>query len=205
MMRALKIGSASILALLGAFTATAVAAGFAAHASTELVAPEPSLIDLLKPVYEAFAGHRSALGVALGMIALIAIVKRNIGDKLPWLHTDAGGSLLALLTSSAAATATGLAAPDATVTFDLIKNAVLVGVGAAGGYAMIKHLVIEPLLPHLPAWAQAILSPVLWIFDGSTKPAAVKIAEAVEAGAKAVAAAPAQGIAGIVGAPTVIK
>lgn len=177
----------------------------AVHAATGALTGAPddaSILDLLRPVYDAFHGGHYAYGAALGVIALVALVKSYLGDRIKWLHTDAGGSLLALLMSSATAVATGLAAPDAHVTFALLKSALLVGIGAAGGYAMIKNLIVEPLLPHLPAWLRSVLTPILWIFDSSGKPSDVKIAEAVAAGNAAVEAKPPTGIAGVVGAPT---
>lgn len=209
MKRLIKLGSAGILTLLAAFTGTAFASqALHAHAIAtvgEVAGADASVLELLRPVYDAFAGHQPALGAALGLIALTALTKRYFGNRVPWLHTDAGGSLLALSLAASTAAATGLAVPGATVTFALIKSALLVGVGAAGGYTMIKHLIIEPLLPRLPAWLRTLLTPLLWIFDGSGKPAEVKIAEAIAAGNAAVVASPAQGLVSVVGTPTEIK
>ncbi len=159
----------------------------------------------MKPVYSAFAGGHYAYAGALLVILLVALSKRYLGGTLPWLHSDIGGSTMALLLSGATACAAGLATPGAHLTFGLLKTALLVGAGAAGGFAVIKNLLIEPLLKPLeakaPAWAKPIFALVLWIFD---KPDATVQAEA--AGAAAVKANPPTGIAGATGTtPTDVK
>lgn len=195
--RALPLWISLLLIASFSFSATAFAAGAVAD-------PDSSLLDLARPVYEALSGGHYAYAGALLVILLVALTKRYLGDRIAWLHSDAGGSLLALLASSAAALGSGLASPGAVITLSLLKSALLVGVGAAGGYAMIKNLIIEPLLKPLaakaPAWTQPIFALVFWIFD---KPSA--IATAVKAGDTAVATHPATGVAGVTGEPTDIK
>ncbi len=182
------------------FTAT----GFAADAVLDATAPQSSLLDLLKPVYNAFAGGHYAYAAALAVIVMVALVKRYLGGSIPWLHTDLGGSAMALIASSATAVSAGLAAPGAVVSFGLMKTALLVGIGAAGGFAMIKNLIIEPLLKPLeakaPAWMRPIFGMIGWIFD---KPDAVQTAE--KAGVAAVAATPAVGLSASTGTPTDVK
>jgi hypothetical protein len=195
--KSIKIGALLVLTALLAFTGTALAAEAATGA-------DGSWLDMLKPLYDAMAGGHYAYAAALTIIVMVALVKRYLGDKWTWLHSDAGGSAMALTAAAATAAATSLAAPGATMTLDLMKSALLVGVGAAGGYAVLKNLIVEPLLIPLqakaPAWAKPILQLVIWIFD---KPDAIKIAEA--AGSAAVAAQPAQGATASTGAPTDVK
>lgn len=172
-----------------------------------------SWLDLAKPVYEAFAGHRPALGICLALVLLVALVKRYAGNTSKFgafIHGDAGGSLLVLVGAAATAAASTLGNPGAALSLDLLKQAVIVGIGAAGGYAMIKALIVEPILKPLaaraPAWAQPVFSLVFWIFDHPPgKDPAVVQATAVAAGQTAVAAKPATGGDGIVGAPTQVK
>lgn len=179
------------------------ATGFAADVATP-AGDNTSLLDLLKPVVEAFSGGHYAYAAALGTIVIVALIKRYAGDKYKWFHSDAGGTALALLGAMGAAMAASLGAPGASVTLGMLKSALLVGVGAAGGFAVIKALIIEPLIKPLeakaPAWSRPIFDLILWIFD---KPDAVKQAEA--AGAAATAAAPAQGTAAVAGTPTEVK
>jgi len=162
-----------------------------------------SMLDMLSPVYEAFAGGHYAYCAALGIILLVALIKRYGGDMWPALHGDLGGSLLTLAAAAATAMATALAVPGAHITLALLKSSLLVGVGAAGGYSMLKRLAMPALLAlqaKLPLWAQPICRLVLWIFD---KPTAVDAqVAAATAGAAAVAAAPPQGAAATAGKPT---
>lgn len=199
---ALSLGFIGLLA----FSATA----FAANA---VASPDTSILDLARPVFNAFSGGHYAYAAALGIILLVAVLKkasaRYLGDKVvKALHSDAGGSALALAGAAATAMSAGLAAPGATVTFSLLKSALLVGVGAAGGYAVLKNLVIEPILKPLaskaPAWAQPIFTLVFWIFD---KPDSVLATEAnaAAAGEAAVKANPSPGVAEVLGQPTEVK
>lgn len=194
-----KLPLAIGLAIIGLVGFGAVA--YAADAATP--GDSSSLLELLKPLYNAFAGGHYAYAAALTVIALVALTKRYLGDKFAWLHSDAGGSLMALLASSAAAYASGALTigPGAAASFALLKSALLIGVGAAGGFAMLKNLVIEPLLKPLaakaPAWMQPLFALVFWMFD---KPSAVATAEA--AGQSAVKAHPGAGLEAVAGKPT---
>lgn len=199
---ALSLGLIGLLA----FSATAFAAD-------TIAPPNASIMDLAKPVFNAFSGGHYAYAAALGVILLVAVLKKASARYLPStvvnaLHSDAGGSALALAGATATAMAAGLAAPGAVVTFGLLKTALLVGVGAAGGYAVLKNLVIEPVLKPLaskaPAWAQPIFTLVFWIFD---KPDSVLATEAnaAAAGEAAVKANPSPGVAEVLGQPTEVK
>lgn len=189
------------LAFIGllSFAGFALAAGAAAPSTTD-----GSLLDLAKPVYDAFMGGHYAYGAALLVVLMVALAKKYLGDKIPWLHSDAGGSLLALLAAMSAAVAAGLATPGASITLALLKSSLLVGIGAAGGYAMLKNLIIEPLLKPLaakaPAWMQPLFQLIFWIFD---KPSPTETANA--AGDAAVIATPGSGVDGVIGASTDVK
>ena len=85
------------------------------------------------------------------------------------------------------------------VTWAIARHALAIAVGAAGGYSLVKRLLIPKirwLASKCPAWAQPAFRMILWLFDA---PDAVAKAEA--AGAAAVKAKPSTGISGIVGDP----
>ena len=183
--------------------------GATAFAADQVASSSSSILDLAKPVYEAFSGGHYAYAGALLVVLIVALTKRYLGDRVKWLHSDAGGSAMALVAAMATAFAAGLAAPGAHLTWGLTKTALLVGIGAAGGFAVLKNLVVEPLLQPLQKkfpWMQPVLSLVLWIFDHGPMAAQVQAeTKAVAAGAAAVAAKPAQGVAGVVGTPVELK
>jgi hypothetical protein len=162
--------------------------------------------DLLRPIYDAFAGGRYQLMGALAVVLLVAVVKRVFGPKVSWLHSDAGGTGMALVGAVASALAAGLVAPGASITFSLLKASLVVGVTAAGGYAVLKNLLIDPVLRPLaaktPAWAQPFFNAVFWIFE---HPQSDPVQVAETAGAAAVMANPGAGVAGVVGQPTDLK
>lgn len=205
MKKLLILPSLAVLVFIGIITfgATSFAAGTAAG-----TADSSSLLDLLKPVFDAFNGGHYAFAAALLVIALVALVKRYFGDKIAFLHSDAGGSLLALVMAGATASATALAAPGAHFTLALLKSSLLVGVGAAGGYSMLKALLVDPILvPYLSkrSWGAPVLLVINFIFSHGAAAAQAQ-ATATAAGEAAVTAKPATGVAGATGAkPTELK
>lgn len=186
---------------LAYFTATA----FAANAAT---GEDASVYEIAKAVYEAFSNHQYALFGALIVVLTVAIAKRYLGDKIAWLHTDAGGSTLVLVGTSATAAAAALATPGAHLTFDLFKSALMVGVVAAGGFSMIKNLIVEPFIKPLaaraPAWTQPIFTLIFFIFDHAAVDREVRaeIVEAEKAGEAAVKTNPGMGVSGVIGTPS---
>lgn len=161
----LSMAALFFLSAAAAFSATAFAAGAVSD-------PSSSLPDLLQALVNAFSSGHDALGGALLTIGLAAIAKRYLGDSFPFLHTNAGGTLLALVTASATAAAASLGAPGAQMTLDLLRSSLMVGIAAAGGFAVLKNVVVEPLLaPYLKKaspFVQSIGNWVMWIFDHST-------------------------------------
>ena len=125
-------------------------------------------MDLLRPVLDALLAGRYVLVLALLVVAATGIIRKS-GGPTSWVYTSWGGTLLALVTSTATALTVTLAAPGAAVTGALLWTALMVGVSAAGGYTMLKNLLIDPVLRPLsmksPAWTQPIFAALFWIFD----------------------------------------
>lgn len=152
-----------------------------------------SLFDLLRPVSEAFTSGQYLYAGMLALVLVVALTKKYLGPRVPFLHTDVGGSLMTLVGSFAGALATTLAG-GAMVNFAMVKAASLIAIGAAGGYSLIKRLLIDPVLRPLaakaPAWSQPLFSMIFWIFDKKSP-----VEEAEAAGDAAVAKNPAEGAA----------
>lgn len=167
-------------------TATAVAfiASFGGVAlAANAIDPSDGSLDLAKIIYNAFAGGHYAYAAAIAVILGVALVKRYIGPRVLWLHSDAGGATLALVGSAATALADDLA-NGSPITFAYLESALAVGIAAAGGYSVLKKLLVEPLLiplrDKMPAWSQWILNAVLWIFDGPPPPTPVSTQNSTE-------------------------
>lgn len=186
---------AVVLAFLAAFTGTAIAA--------EPLA-DGSLVDLAKPVLDAVMGGNWWLGAALALVFATTGLRRYGGARWPWLKTDEGGTLTTLMLSLGGALATALAAGTAP-SLGLLVTALGVAVGASGGYTAIRRL----LAPALRRLAGKLPGPLgkgvnlgldllLWAFESHGRKA---VAKAEAAGQAAVEAKPAQGAAGVLGAP----
>ena len=198
----------AILPILAAFFVLVFSA--AAYAQAAVLPSDTSVVDLLEPVYRAFAGGTYAYAASLLVIAMVALAKRYLTGTWPWLASDAGGALLALLAAGSGAMATALAVKGAVITLALVKSSVIVGVTAAGGYAVLKALVVDPFLRPLeamaPTWLKPAFAILLWVFDkGPAAAQAEAQAKATAAAAAAVAASPAEGTAAVVGKPTDVK
>ncbi len=195
-----KIALSVLLALAVAF----VALGAGALASTSMTdatspaATDPGWLDLARPVYDAVVHGNYALAAAAFLVLAVALVRRYAGPKVPFLHSDAGGALLTLVGSFGGALATALAAGGAVFSGHLAWVAFMIAITAAGGYGLIKKLLVVPFLVPLskraPAWMQPLFQLILWVFD---RPDPVAKAEA--AGTAAVAAKPSTGVTGIIG------
>jgi hypothetical protein len=195
-----SIPSAIVLVLIGLLSFTGVA-----HAATAVTGDDPSVMDVIRPVYQAFANHQYSLMVMLLIVALVALTKKYLGDVVPWLHTNAGGSTLVLIGSWALAMTTGLITPEATITLALVKGSLLAAIATAGGWVTLKNLVVDPFLKPLveksPLWLQKILNLVLFAFDHGDD----ATVEAEKAGDDAVKAEPAPGVEGVIGKPSDLK
>lgn len=160
----------SVLASVALVAIALVSFGATSHAAGAVHATDGSLWDVLRPVYEAFVGHQYWYAGSLAVVLGVALTKRYLADSVPFLHTDAGGAVMALVGSFGGACAAALGG-SVTMTWDIAGNALKIAVAAAGGYAVIKALlivpVLEPLIAKSPPWMQSILRGIAWVFDGS--------------------------------------
>jgi len=160
-----------------------------------------SILELAKPVFDAVLAGQYLLAAALMLVLAVAVIRRYV--PWPFLRTDDGGALLALVASFGGAMATAIAA-GAPLSWGMAWVAVGVAFAAAGGYSMIKKLLVprlQQVRAILPPWARPILSIVLWIFERPDQ----RVADAEKAGDAAVNANPGQGAKSVLGEPTELK
>jgi hypothetical protein len=162
-----------------------------------------SLLDLLRPVYEAIVGGQWWIAAMSGIILATTAAKRYLPGKLgAWVNGEYGQPLTVLILSFAGAGLTALiaAGPGAVMSLSLAWLALKVAVVSAGGYTMLKQL-IAPLIQKLadvsPSGLKPIFSILLWAFS---KRDAIQTAETV--GGAAVAANPAAGVGNSAGPTT---
>ncbi len=173
-----------------AFTATAFAAGVATPA-------DGSLLDLARPVFDAIMHGQWWLGASLALVLIVAAFRRYAPGKAgAFAHSAVGAALLVLVGSFGGALATGImAAGTSALTMALVWVSLKVAFGAAGGYSLLKPLIVW-VAAKAPAWMQPAFAMITWMFDG---PTAIQTAET--AGNAAVEAKPAAGADGTLGAP----
>lgn len=159
--------------LILVFTAVAFLLAFDATALAANAADTPSPLDLLEQVYRAFAHGEYWYAGAMALVVLAATARKFGGDRLPFLRTEAGTAGLLLVGSFGASLVARLAGGvtmTTTIGFDAVKNAVC----AAGGYAVVKSLIVDPLLVPLTDKYPRIAQPLRLLtalFDtGGAKP-----------------------------------
>lgn len=173
----------------GSFIATAAATG--------AVSPETShVLDLARSVFDAVMGGNYWYAAALALVLAVAAGSKYGGKYWKFLASGSGKAALVIVGSFGGAMVTALAAttaPSAAMAWVALK----VALGAAGGYSLVKSLVL-PLLQKAAArwpWLKFLAKPLEWITGRD--PAE----EARAAGDAAVADNPPTGIAGVVGEP----
>lgn len=164
----LAIAAMAAAALVMSFTATA-------RAAAAVEPSDGSVLDLLQPLLEAFKSGRYAYAGSIVLVVAVALTRKYLGDRVAWLHTDRGSATLTVAGSFGATLAVRLAAPSAVLTSSMAWDALVIAAIAAGGYAMIKKLVVEPLLGPLVAKYPTYAAPlklILWFFDHPPAPPA---------------------------------
>ena len=178
---------------MGSFTATAWAAD-AAPAAAE------SLLELAKPLVAAITAGQYWYAAALALVLAVAALRKYGAPRFAWMSRPWAAPAMTLVASFGGALATTLAAGTAP-SWAMAWAALGIGVAAAGGWKLLKELVVDPLVRPLvakaPAWLRPVLELALWVFDRPDAGAAAR-----KAGDAAVEANPGKGAAAVVGAPT---
>lgn len=181
-----------------AVVALAVFSGTAFAAQVAGVPDGAELLDMARPVYEAILAGQYAVAAALALVLAVGLLRRYAVPRVPFLRTDAGGTLLTYAASFGGALATHLIAVGASVpSAAMLLAAVKIGFYAVGGFMTAKRLAM-PVFTYLasksPPWLAAIILLVPRLFDLVTGSSTAKIAKAEKAGDAAVVATPGVGL-----------
>ena len=102
--------------------------------------PDPgNLTSFAQTAFSAVTSHNWALVASLAVIAVVYVLRKFAGPKLKWITTDRGGAFLVIVVSVAGALANALLA-GAHVGWGVLLTALQVGLGAAGGWAVVRKL-----------------------------------------------------------------
>jgi hypothetical protein len=166
------------------------------------VAVDPDGLDLLQPVVDALRTGRPVLAAALMLVVAAALVRRYGSARFPVLNSELGSAATVLVGSFGAAAASAMTG-GSEPSWGLAWQALVVAVGASGGYSLLKQLVVDPLLRPLarkaPAWARPVIEVFLWPF--THVPKKDRIEAAVIAGEIAAQKTPPQGLRKVTGKP----
>lgn len=88
----------------------------------------------------AITARRWGVLAALLVIALVWLARRYAPQKWPWLRTDRGGAVLALVGSVLVTVCADLASGHA-FSVAWLLDAIMLGMTAAGGYAVVRKII----------------------------------------------------------------
>jgi len=171
-----KLTTAFLFAVLAYFSFVGVALAQGA------VTGEEPLLDLAKPFYEAIMGGQYWLAAMFGLILATTAAKRYLPGKAGELVNGEYGqpaTVLVLAFAGSAIAALTAVGPGAVLTGALAWAALKIAVSAAGGYALLKTLLVPVLVklqPKAPAWLQWIFPMLLWAFGKPTAKVAAEVA-----------------------------
>ncbi|AGC44588.1 hypothetical protein MYSTI_03276 [Myxococcus stipitatus DSM 14675] len=102
--------------------------------------PDPSRIEeFARLVFDAVTSRNWALVASLAVVAVVYVLRRFGGTRIPWLASSRTGAVLALLVAVAGAVGNALLA-GTPFTWGLLLKALGIGLGAAGGFSVLKAL-----------------------------------------------------------------
>lgn len=123
---------------------------------------ESSLLELARPVLEAVVSGKPGLATALALILAAALARRYLAPRVAFFASDAGASVLVLLSAFGAAMAAAITG-GAQWSPALTWKALAIAVPAAGGFSLAKP-VIRAIEARYP-WAAKATRLVSWVFD----------------------------------------
>lgn len=168
--------------------------------TTAAISPD---IDVLSPIWDALRTGRPALAAALMLVAVAAMVRKYGSTRVPWLNSELGSAATVLVGSFGAAAASAMTG-GSEPSWSLAWQALVIAIGASGGYSLVKQLLVDPVLRPLslraPKWLQPVFSVLFWPFDHPTAQLP-DIAGSVRAGESALRDTPPEGIRRITGEP----
>lgn len=184
------------LVLLLAFTATAIA-------GQQALPEDGSWLDLLSPIYQAFAGGNYWYAGALTLSVGVALLIKYAPDSIRKYTDHTAGKALLVLVASFVTTMAAHLADGSSPNFDMVKTAAHLAAVAAGGFSLIKPFV-EMLLASewyktkVPSWMQKAIGALFFMF--TRKADSVAVIKAAEASADAkVKAEPGPGASKVTG------
>ncbi|WP_253816164.1 hypothetical protein [Myxococcus xanthus] len=102
--------------------------------------PDPGHVEeFARLVFDAVTTRNWALVASLAVVALVYVLRRFGGEWLPVLRTARAGAALAVGVSVAGAVANALLAGEL-FSWGLLLKALGIGLGAAGGFSVLKAL-----------------------------------------------------------------
>lgn len=177
-----------------------------AFAATTALPEDGSWLDLAKPILDAIKNGNGWIAAASFLVLASAFTLKVLAPRYAFFRTAIGALVIVFTGAYGAAVLTALAAAGTTaLTGALALVALKIAIVAAGGYSVLRPLlvdVVEPFLLKRFPFLAPVLDLITYLFD---KPPAAIVAKAEKAGADAAALKPSAGAAGVVGTSTEIE
>lgn len=104
-----------------------------------VVAPDANPLGFLESLFNAAKAGNWRLLSALALVGLVYVIRKFGQKALPWLGTDRGGAVSALVVGVAGSLSLALMS-SAPINAAMIVNGLGLGVMAAGGFVVVKRI-----------------------------------------------------------------
>lgn len=149
-----------------------------AHAATQFVAvaaaSEDPLFELTRLLWAAISDG-DGVSIVVAVLVMLSALLARFGVRLTyWFGTSAGRALITLFVTFSSGLSSALAA-GTEITWDVIRSVSIFAATTAGGYSLIKALIVEPLTPWMrdsaPEWLRVGWRGLTWVYDRLVPPA----------------------------------
>lgn len=123
-------------------------------------------LSLIKAIIDAAGGKNWLLLVPVSALLLVFLVRKFVGPKVPWLQTDRGGALLALLGAIASAVVSAAVVPGPKSALSVAMAAVTFLLGNQLLFTWLNKL----LSPTGPDAVKAVDAKVATVTSNATAP-----------------------------------
>lgn len=145
----------------------------AAELATVAAANQDPLVELVRLLWVAITGGEF-ISIVVALLVIISSLLARFGVHLSkWFGTGAGRAVITLLVAFSGGLSSALAV-GTPITWGVLRTVIVFALTAAGGYSLIKALIVEPLTPWMrdraPEWLRLIWRGLTWVYDRLVKP-----------------------------------
>lgn len=144
----------------------------AAQLATKASISEDPLFELARMLWVAI-DKGEFISIAVTSLVMFSALLARFGVRLTsWFGTGAGKAVITLLVTFSGGLSAALAT-NTEITWEILRTVSIFALATAGGYSLIKVLIVEPLTPWMQnraAWIRSVWRALTWVYDRLVPP-----------------------------------